>query len=240
MKKWYEAQVSEILDISETKRRLILQIDPNENFEWIPGQFITLDLPIGKRRLERWRSYSIANTCSDQNQLELCIGKLENGSASHYFFDEIEKGTILKFKGPEGSFVLPGNLNRKIVMICTGTGVVPFRSMLKSLRESKKAFSYIHLIFGGRYQDEILYKDEFRQMTESYSNFRYSIALSREEDWAGHKGYVHKLYKEELEETKTDDLFMICGWTNMIDEAVANISELVENPNGQIHYELYG
>jgi NAD(P)H-flavin reductase len=64
----------------------------------IPGQFITFDLPIGEKRLQRWKSYSIANFITD-GKIELCVGKLEGGLGSTYLCETVQIGDTLKFKG---------------------------------------------------------------------------------------------------------------------------------------------
>ena len=240
MTKWFEGKVSDIIPLSDTKRKIYIQIQDEELFDFNPGQFIVMDLPIGSRRLQRWRSYSIANTPKPENVLEFCIGKLEGGAASQYFFEEIEIGTSIKFKGPEGTFVTPKNLDRPIVMICTGTGVVPFRSMIQEIVLKDLDFKSIQLIYGCRYRDDILYRTEFEYLEANNANFKYSIVLSRQKDWEGHQGHVHRVYKKMYKNKKVDTLFMLCGWTNMIDEAITNLNSVVENPFRQIKYELYG
>jgi CDP-4-dehydro-6-deoxyglucose reductase len=197
-------------------------------------------LPIHKKRLQRWRSYSIANAPEGGNVLEFCIVKLDGGLATQYFFEEVEVGTPIRFKGPDGTFTLPENLMEDLVFICTGTGVAPFRSMLWDIYNRKLPFKNIHLIFGTRHKNGILYKEEFENFQEEWDNFQYDIALSREEDWDGYKGYVHQVYQEKYGEARPDVDFYLCGWSNMIDDAVANLIVKSGYDKSQVHYELYG
>jgi hypothetical protein len=41
-------------------------------------------------------------------------------------------------------------------------------------------------------------------------------------------------------ELRPDVAFYICGWSNMIDEAVANLIGVLCYDRSQVHYELYG
>ncbi len=70
--------------------------------------------------------------------------------------------------------------------------------------------------------------------------FRYDVALSRQENWSGSKGHVHQIYLDQYASPRPDLDFYLCGWSNMIDEAVANLLVQLKYERSQIHYELYG
>lgn len=239
-RKWYRGKVNTIESIgSQTKQ---ISIALNEAFDFIPGQFITMDLPIGEKRLDRWRSYSIASEGVIDGSLELCIVKLPEGRASTYLTEEIQKGEEINFKGPEGKFVLPKDIDKEIVMICTGTGVAPFRSMIKSIVDNKLTPFKIHLIFGTRYERDILYRKEFEALANEHYWFEYDITLSRGDakEWKGNTGYVHEIYKKHYPSPKADVTFMLCGWSMMVDEAQKTIIDDLGYAPNQVIAELYG
>ena len=245
--KWYESKVIRMEEASPTTRRFWLKIEEEEKFEFKAGQFVTMDLLIGERRRQRWRSYSIANAPDGSNALEFCIVHLEGGTATEYFFKEVTIGTTIKFKGPYGNFVLPDTIEHDLVFVCTGTGVAPFRSMILDIFNQKKAHKHIYLIFGTRYQDGILYQKEFEELVKKMPGFHYDVALSRAEDLIvkGHlfnlqKGYVHPVYCEKFREKRPDIHFYLCGWTQMVDDAVENLVVKLGYDRSQVKYELYG
>lgn len=237
---WYHGTVIRIEDESPNTKRFWVEIPEVESFAFKAGQFVTMDLPVHEKRLHRWRSYSIASAPGEGKVLEFCIVFLEGGLATRYFFEEVIVGTSLKFKGPDGGFVLPENLDKQIVMVCTGTGVAPFRSMLRDIERRNLTFRHIHLIFGTRHEDGILYRSEFEAFSKKWPNFRYDIALSREAGWPGYKGYVHQVYMDRYAQKSPDTHFYLCGWSNMIDDAVANLIVKLGYDRSQVHYELYG
>ncbi len=237
---WYDGVVKKIDLLAPTVRSIVIEVPVDGQFDFQAGQFITLDLPIGEKRLQRWRSYSIANAPDGSNLIELCVVRSVNGEGSRYLFEEVQAGSILRFKGPDGGFVLPDKIERDLVFICTGTGVAPFRSMLLDLQRSGKPHRNLQLIFGTRSESNILYRAEFEALEKSMPEFRYDIALSRQMDWNGHKGYVHQVYLERHAVVRPDVEFYICGWSNMIDEAVANLLVTLGYDRSQVRYELYG
>lgn len=237
---WYEGIVKKITQVAPEVREFHLEIPGLSTFDFKAGQFITFDLPIGEKRLLRWRSYSIANPPNGSNILELCIVRSEDGPGSHYLFDEIKEGAVLKFKGPDGGFLLPEIIDKDLVFICTGTGIAPFRSMILDINNSGKAHKGIHLIFGTRYENGLLYRSEMEELEKTMPGFRYEFALSREEDWTGYKGHVHQIYMGQYQNPRPDVAFYICGWSNMIDEAVENLLLKLGYERNQIFFELYG
>ncbi len=243
---WYNSIVTKIEDESPTTKRFWLNVEDGKP-DFIAGQFVTMDLPIHEKRLKRWRSYSIANAPSDEEDLEFCIVKLEGGLASQYFFEKVEVGTPIKFKGPSGAFCLREPIEKDLIFICTGTGVAPFRSMLLDLINQKKAHKKIHLIFGTRYKEGILYEEEFSKWQETHEFFSYSVCLSREVaidqgavSYELSKGYIHEVYKSHYKNPRTDIAFYLCGWKNMVDQAVETLNVELGYQKEQIHYELYG
>lgn len=238
MPKWYKAKIERILDRTKTTKSFFFSLPEFDNFEFQPGQFITLDLPISDKRIDRWRSYSIANPPNGSNQMELVIVKVPFGKATNYLFNEVKEGTELNFKGPSGVFCLPKNLEKDFVFICTGTGVAPFRSMLHYIQDQKIHHQKIHLIFGTRTKSNILYLDEWEAMKDINPKFYYDIALSRE-TYNGYQGYVHDIYLKQYKELENNRLFYLCGWQKMVDQAKENLLGLGYDKS-QIVEELYG
>ncbi|MDH3648301.1 MAG: FAD-binding oxidoreductase [Saprospiraceae bacterium] len=238
--KWYDSTVIDIQEIGPKTRIFRLRIEDDPPLQFTAGQFVTVDLPIHMKRLRRWRSYSIANPPDNSNIIELCIVYLEGGLASEYLFHEVKVGTEIKFKGPSGTFTLPQKLDHDCIMICTGTGVAPFRSMLLDLQQRKAFTRAVHLIFGTRYQDGILYQEKFEELASQVANFTYSVTLSRDNQWKGNKGYVHEIYMRKYAQPVSDRVFYLCGWSSMIDEAVIHLWSELGYDKSQIKYELYG
>ena len=244
-RKWHDAKVIKIKDETSTTKRFWVKVEGDEIVDFKAGQFVVMDLPIHEKRTKRWRSYSIANAPDQTNILEFCIVLLEKGAATTYFFEEVEEGTTIRFKPPSGGFYLPEKIEKDLVLIATGTGVAPFRSMIWDIYNRQIPHQKIHLIFGTRYASGVLYEKEFEELMEKMPDFKFSVALSREEHLPNKKyeitkGYVHPIYQKHYATGSDDVDFWICGWSQMIDEAVANLMLEMGCGQGQIHYELYG
>ena len=127
---WRTGTVIRIEDATYNTKRFFIQVNELESFDFKAGQFVTLDLPIHEQKNKRWRSYSIASWPDGTNVFELLIVLLEDGAGTTYLFNEVTVGSELTFRGAQGVFTLPENIDKDLFFICTGTGIAPFRSML--------------------------------------------------------------------------------------------------------------
>ncbi len=234
---WQTGKVVRIVDETENTRRFFIQVVGMDNFDFKPGQFVTLDLPIHEKKNKRWRSYSIASAPDGTNIFELLIVLVDDGLGTNYLFKNIVVGDELILRGPAGVFVLKDPIEQDYVMICTGTGIAPFRSMSHHIFNHQIPCKNLYLIFGTRFKKDLLYFEEMNALQEKMPNFHYMPTLSREH-WEGRSGYVHPIYKELAQQNPHAD-FLLCGWKNMIDEARQELN-LMGIDKKQIHFELYG
>ena len=244
---WRTGTVIRIEDATYNTKRFFIKVNELESFNFKAGQFVTLDLPIHEQKNKRWRSYSIASWPDGSNVYELLIVLLEGGAGTTYLFNEITVGSELTFRGAQGVFTLPENIEKDLFFICTGTGIAPFRSMLYYMQLHNISHKNLYLIFGCRTQKDLLYHEEMKELESKIENFSYMPTLSRE-GWDGYKGYVHSLYEEICKKNNEacEDMqnlkpasFYLCGWKAMIDDARQKIAALGYDRKA-VHLELYG
>lgn len=236
---WQTGIVRCIEQVTHNTRSFFIELpEAVDGFAFKAGQFVTLDLPIHEQRNRRWRSYSIASAPDGTNVIELLIVLMPGGGGTEYLFTEIQEGSELTLRGPHGVFVLPdGYEQQPLILICTGTGVAPFRSMASWMVRQQRLSSPVHLICGYRTRADLLYHAELETLSKAHPAFQYHPTLSRE-TWGGATGYVHPLYEALCAEKPTAQ-FMLCGWKAMVDEAKARILAMGYDKK-QLHYELYG
>ena len=234
---WRTGHVIKIADETADTKRFWIKVPELEQFDFIPGQFVTLDLPIHEKVNKRWRSYSISSWPDGTNVFEMVIVLDTEGVGTNYLFNEIKEGDTLTLRGPQGIFTLREPLDEDLVLICTGTGIAPFRSMVHHIKNQQVPHKNIYLIFGCRTQSTLLYYNELVQLQQELPGFNYIPVLSREQ-WPGKTGYVHQVY-ENICADKRPAYFYLCGWKGMLDEAKSNLLEMGYDKK-VIHLEIYG
>jgi len=189
------------------------------NAAFVPGQFLSLTRRIGEDEITR--AYSIASP-PDGKRFALCANLVTEGHFSPFLFG-LPAGGEIDFKGPYGAFILRRPVADSI-LVATGTGIAPFRSMLHAkLREhADRRFT---LLFGVRHEQGLLYHEEWMRLARECPNFDYRPTLTRPlEGWNGLTGRVHSHTFDALGERSDVDIY-ICGLREMVDELRAKLKE---------------
>ncbi len=238
---WRNGKVIRIENETPSTRKFWIEIPEIADFDFSPGQFVTLDLPIHEQKNKRWRSYSIASAPNGTNVIELVIVLLEGGLGTTYLFNKVLVGTEILLRGPQGKFLMPNPLNKDLYLICTGTGIAPFRAMLHHINNKAIPHQNVHLIFGCRHLEDGLYIKELKELEANTENIHFHPCYSRETEVPSgtHKGYVHPVYEALTNQGKTPANFYLCGWKSMVDEAKQRILAMGYDKK-DIHLELYG
>ena len=157
-----EARLARVVEHAPDTRSLFLRLPPGERLEFRPGQFVSCLLPVGERP-PLIRPYSLASS-PDDDELELCLNLVPDGPGSHHLF-RLAPGTVVRFTGPWGTFVLDRAPDAEAVFIAHGTGIAPIRPMLR--RALATARHRLHLLHG--IDGPALYGDELTALARDQS-----------------------------------------------------------------------
>jgi Na+-transporting NADH:ubiquinone oxidoreductase subunit F len=203
-------------DIKNIRFRIL---SPEEGISFKAGQYVQLEIP--KYELTReseFRAYSIASAAEENQAVELIITKVPEGVVSTYAHDYLQVGEELIMRGPFGEFCLLCNLDRDILLIATGSGLAPIRSMIYQIRQ-EGIKQKVTLFFGDRKPEDLLYDDELREFERTLDDFTYIPTLSRtteEDGWTGEKGRVTDLIEKHIPDNAAIDVY-ICGVPAMVE-----------------------
>ena len=204
---------SELLSVDGMTRDVkVFRFSTPDDFSFQAGEFVMITCATEEKSVKR--SYSIASSPGQKGSIDLGIKLVEGGICSEYF-KTLEVGAKVEMRGCFGKFTLASREN-DVAFIAGGIGIAPFIGMMQDLNE--QGFNgKIILIFGFRYEDDVLYVDEIKELQEKYGNIeRYDILSSpRDPDYAGEKGLVQVLINKHLSDGFDGDYY-ICGSTPMI------------------------
>jgi len=199
-------------EIAPEVRRFCFEIPELERFTFVPGQFLSFREEIDGKQVTR--AYSIASE-PDGNRFELCLNRVKEGRLSPHLFS-LKPGQTIRCEGPYGVFVAREPLEN-ILLVATGTGVAPFRSMLRAGLPAR-AKGQCTLLLGARHEESILYRAEFEAMAKRYSNFRFLPTLTQPpEGWTGLRGRVQAHLDGLLAESSPIHVYL-CGMKAMVDD----------------------
>ena len=231
----FTTTIKKILQLGSETRHFTLAFEPLADFDFKAGQFVNflIDLPGQEKPIKR--PYSIASPPFQRGTLDIVWKRVEGGLVTNHLWT-LREGDQFKVQGPLGSFTVKTPLPKTILFISTGTGIAPFRSMIQELLRTQ-APCEIWNIFGNRYEDEILYQEEFGQLAAKHANFKNILTVSRPKTWKGESAYVHLMLQKYFSDGQEKHLY-ICGLSNMI-QAVRETAAAIGFKNEQIFFEKY-
>jgi ferredoxin-NADP reductase len=186
------------------------------------------------------RSYSIASAPEDDHVV-LTVERLENGEVSPYLVDELQAGDELELRGPIGGyFVWDEPLGGPLLLIAGGSGLVPFRSMLRHHRAIRSNVP-VRLLCSARSLPLLIYRDELMRVA-AYDEVDVSVTLTREQPdgWRGYRGRIDmELLAEVAWPPSTRPLVYVCGPTAFVETAAGELVGLGYEAS-QIRTERFG
>ncbi len=198
--------------------------DDGQPLDFVPGQFIQVHFRYADGTPAK-RSYSLAtihdHALGPGEAVEIAVSYVPGGAATA-LFEGLPEGGHVEASGPFGRFCLmPGDRNARYLLIATGTGVTPYRSMLPQLQSlmAERGVEVV-LLQGARTPAELLYGDEFRAFADAHPEFRYVPCLSRELPPDPHPDVRHGYVQQHLGEFAPDaarDIAYLCGNPDMVD-----------------------
>lgn len=228
----YTVTVDRVDNLTPRTKGFKLRFGEGKNMSFRAGQFVQVFIP--HENDTKRTSYSISSSPQHTVFFELCVTIIQGGVSTSYI-DTLKNGDTLKVMGPMGRFTLPEPPPRDIVFVATGSGIAPFRSMINDLLH-KQIPQTIYLLFGNRFEEDIIYRKEWEELAQKHPNFKVLFTLSRG-GWNGTRGYVQDCIQTFVPQLTNKD-FYICGLVKMIEAVTQKLTSLGV-PQTQIHFERY-
>lgn len=224
----FQLILQEKINLTSNTQHFRFAIHAAEEVSYKAGQFISLH--IEKDGVEHRRNYSIANPPAGDNVIELAMAYMPQGLASTLLAN-LQPGEMLQASGPYGQFILKDEvLPKRYILIGTGTGITPYRSMLLQLAQLLATTNLeVVILQGVRTAEDLLYGAEFLEFAAKFASAKFYACYSREMPLSPQSyevtGYVQN-HLEELHIKPGDDIAYLCGNPHMVDETFQLLQNL--------------
>jgi ferredoxin-NADP reductase len=232
MAKHFSLRLADSRMLASSVRHMAFERADGTPFAFVPGQFVQIHFNYADGKPTK-RSYSVATIGpgdgSPVQRLEMAVSYVDGGAATE-LLGNLAEGQTIDASGPYGRFCLMDpDANRRYLLVATGTGVTPYRSMLPQLKVLMPARNvHVALVYGARNESELLYGEEFEAFARENPLFQFYACLSRApravpraHDRSGHV----QVALDELKPDPAHDIAYLCGNPNMVDQAFAQLKE---------------
>jgi ferredoxin-NADP reductase len=235
---WQLAKVVEFVE--ETAQTTSIVLDPDDWPGHQAGQHVDVRLTADDG-YQAERSYSIASGPEDDH-LVLTVERLDDGEVSPYLVGVLAPGDELELRGPIGGyFVWNQSLAGPLLLVAGGSGIVPFRSILRH-RAAVGSDVEARLLYSARSLNDLIYRKELDAIAAAANGADIRLTLTREwpDDWTGHRGRIdRKLLEEVAWPAAQKQLSYICGPTAFVEAAASGLVDSGHDPR-RIRTERFG
>jgi CDP-4-dehydro-6-deoxyglucose reductase len=202
-----------------------LQLPATDVMQYHAGQYVDFLLRDGDRR-----SYSMANAphtlVAGSPAIELHIRHMPGGKFTDHVFGAMKEKEIQRIEGPQGSFYLREDSNKPIVLLASGTGFAPIKSMLEHMQH-KGITRPTRLYWGGRRPGDLYLNDWVQAQLSAMPNLSYVPVVSDalpEDSWTGRTGFVHQAVLQDTPDMSGFEVYA-CGAPIVVDSARADYTK---------------
>jgi stearoyl-CoA 9-desaturase NADPH oxidoreductase len=202
---------AEVTDVRrQTADTVTLVLRPTRQWEgFSAGQFIQLSVVIDGVR--HTRCYSPA--CSehrDDGLIEITVKVHTNGLVSRFLNEHAEPGLVVDLSPADGTFVLPPQRPRRIVLLSAGSGMTPVLSILRTLRDEGFTGDVAFLHYAGTEAD-VPYLDSLRRIAATSRNVSVQLAYTRQVSGGGLHGHFGPAHLDAVAPWAAVAQTYVCG-----------------------------
>lgn len=180
-------------------------------FRYLPGQFVTLEIPVSPEPV--MRTYTLSSSPSRPYTIAVTVKAQKDSVGTRWMFDNLKPGMRLKAIGALGDFSYAKHPGRKYLFISAGSGITPMMSMTRDMSD-RAPDSDITFLHCARSPDDIIFRWELEAKAREMPNFTLGLIieqLGRGQLWSGLKGRIDKAKIALMAPDFLDRTVFCCG-----------------------------
>ncbi len=214
-----------------------------EEFQFEPGQFLTLRATVAGQDLRRNYSISSPRSRLARGELEIGIRPVEGGLFSNWAATVVKAGDRISVLPPEGRFTVRKARAIHRVGFAAGSGITPILSIAATTLEEQPESKFT-LVYGNRRMSSVMFNEALQDLKDRYAGrFTMIHVLSRQAQEVDllqgriDAPKVRAIIDALLPARSMDEVF-ICGPEAMIE---ATTQALIEAgvPENRVHSERF-
>ena len=208
----YFTTVLSVQPLSQEVLRLELSVPAEARLLFRAGQYVNVILPDKKTR-----SFSMASRPHAQ-YIDFHVARVQGGVFSDLMITQLKSGDQLEIELPHGEFGYHAEDYRPLLLVATGTGIAPIKSILETLMEDEDC-PPVTLYWGARRLQDLYLHEEIASWSSRLTDLSYIPVLSRADDkWDGRRGHVQDAVLQDLDDLSEFAIYL-CGAPEMIVQA---------------------
>ena len=171
-------------------KTFVLAADGSPSFRYLPGQFITLELDIAGRKINR--CYTLSSTPTRPDLVSITVKRVPGGAVSNWLHDNLRIGMALGAMGPSGEFSCFRAPAQRYLFLSGGSGVTPLMSMTRALHDlgSDADIVFVHC---ARTPADVLFMEELTLMARNMAQLRLGLVCEQHTPGSAYAGHLGRM-----------------------------------------------
>ena len=201
----------QVQDITHDVKTFLFESVEPSLFEHAPGQFVTLQLQIDGRPVNR--CYTISSPPTRPHLLGITVKRQPGGLVSNWLHDTMAPGKRISAEGPFGVFTIARHPSAKYLFLSGGSGITPVMSMTRTLYDlgSDADVLFVH---SARTPSDIIFRRELETIAATVPTARVVHVCERDspqEPWGGLRGMLSIEMLQLLAPDLAERVVFCCG-----------------------------
>ena len=244
-----------ISKVKETDDITSFYLSPHDGRElpgFLPGQFLTFQIPVPNQAQPVIRCYSLSDSPFHSDRYRVSIKRVpaprDNPSAppgliSTHFHDVLNENDIVDVKAPSGHFSMSMTKSSPVVLLAGGVGITPLLSMLNAITEMASQRE-VWFFLGVRNKKEHVMKEHLEMVARENENVRLNVFYSAPAETDVLSEDYHVKGRVNVENIKvilpsSNFDFYICAPPPMVKDLRKDLADWGV-PKKNIHFEAFG
>ncbi|MBA4204096.1 hybrid-cluster NAD(P)-dependent oxidoreductase [Pannonibacter phragmitetus] len=195
-------------------------------FEFLAGQFLTLELPVPGGPI--YRTYTISSSPTRPKSLTITIKAQPDSIGTRWIMNNVQPGTRLKVKGPGGRFTSTHFPAKKYLFISAGSGITPMMSMTTEIYDLGRSCDIVFVNCAKR-PSEIIFKRRLEHMASRIEGLDLKWVVQESDiyqPWTGYMGRFNQLMLGLMAPDYLEREVFCCGpegFMQSVSEALAGL-----------------
>lgn len=201
-----------------------------------PGQYISIEVPIGKGIYKRPYTISCSPKMALDNTYTITIKRRINGVVSNYFLDCVQIGETFLISAPNGEFYYEKLRDAKnVIALAGGSGITPFLSMAEAIRDGILDIK-LTIFYGAKKEKDLVFRNRLDELAKKSNLIEVIYILSDEQINSTKTGFITKEIIDPYLQNETS--FFVCGPLGFY-ESMNQVLKEYHLPNKYIRHDAF-
>lgn len=162
-------------------------------FDYEPGQFITLDLPVPGGNIQR--TFTLSSSPSRPLSISVTAKAGPDSIATKWMSQNLKPGMQVKAYGAAGIFSLKRHPGKKFLFISAGSGITPMMSMTTWIWDGGQDTDIV-FVHAARRPSDIIFRERLKHMASRSSGLQLHFTVEQNDEfgsWQGYRGRLNQI-----------------------------------------------